>query len=214
MPKIIETAVEDDANVYPLSHWQTRKTTHSNKFINRVDNVENLLMKPHSSGDFNIKWPKIDSNTNSAYRGQYNELTIEEKSDEGKNESSSGSDDGLNISIKALSGSGRNDKSARKSRKRKDSASGKSINSPASRSQKKMIVDETDSLTDSKILNRKKEDFVVIEEEAKEELELDQNEELAEQFKEKHAKLKKDTEKQVTFYKLILDKKYEARRDA
>ena len=62
-------------------------------------------------------------------------------------------------------------------------------------------------------MNRKKQDFVIIEEEAKEELELDQNEELAEQFKEKHAKLKKDTEKQVSFLKLILDNEYETRRN-
>lgn len=200
MPKIVETAVEDDVNVFPLSHWQNHKSSYSNKFINRVDNVENQLMKPHNSSEFNIKWPKLNSNPHSAYRGQQNELTIEEKSDEGK-ANSSDSDEGMSLSIKAMSGSNNYEVSSRKSRKRKDSASGKSIHSPSNRSQKKIVlVDEAESLTDSKIFPKSRQEaFVVIEEDPKEEAELDQNEELAEQFKEKHAKLKKDAGKQVIF---------------
>ena len=200
MPKILETAVEDDVNVFPLSHWHTHKSSSSNKFINRVDNVENQLMKPNNSNNFNIKFPKLDSNPHSAYRGQQNELTIEEKSDEG-NANSSDSDEGMSLSIKAMSGSNNYEVSSRKSKKRKDSSGVQSIHSPSNRSQKKMIVDEADSLTDSKVYPKSRQEaFIVIEEDPKEEAELDQNEELAEQFKEKHAKLKKDAGKQVSFF--------------
>jgi len=98
-----------------------------------------------------------------------------------------------------MSGSNNYEVSSRKSRKRKDSASGKSIHSPSNRSQKKIVlVDEAESLTDSKIFPKSRQEaFVVIEEDPKEEAELDQNEELAEQFKEKHARLKKDAGKQI-----------------
>lgn len=204
MPKIIEIAVEDDTNILTLSHYRTNKFSSSNKFINRVDNVENKIVKPVYTNIYSDHIFKLNSNTNSAYRGQYNENTIEEKSDEGK-KSSDSSDDANSLSIKCYSGNSASrlgGKSSRKSNKRKESGSGSGISSPhVNKSLKKVIVDEPEQQSEGKVYPKsRKEDFVIIEEQPKEEQELDQNEEMAEQFKQKHAKMRKDSDKQVNFF--------------